>query len=800
MRVLVVDDHEDMVLLCRYGLAAAGHEVLACGDGNQAVEIVRADRPDVVLLDVMLPGLDGFGVLEALAADGDGAREVPVVMISARVGSDDRRRALEAGAVDYITKPFDPAGLSAVVERVAALDAEGRAAHRAEALAALKPSPHPSATPSAHPRGATPEAGAASAVMDPLAMLLDLAVDAIVSIDEDQRVVAFNKGAEAMFGYVAEEVLGKPLNLLIPERFRAVHGDHVREFAAGPDAARLMGRRREVAGLRKDGTEFPAEASIARVRIGNRAAFTAILRDATERHHTEAELRARARQQAAVAELGHRALSGADLASVMHAAATAIVDVLDVDLAEVAELTPDGRHVAPRARAGWGSGSGAGQRQPVGPHTLVGATMAAGDPLIVEDLRGDARFDAPADLLDEGVVAAVSITVGGPTSTFGTLGAYARHPRRFEPDDVHFLRSIANVVAAAASRVRSEQRARAYLDAAPDATVVVDTAGRIVSANSQAEALFGYQRDELIGTTVESLVPDAVRADHAGHRARYATEPRVRPMGAGLKLHARRRDGTEVPVDIMLSPVTTDEGTLVVAAVRDITERARVEAARDSFLHAVSHELRTPLTAMLGFASMLDRGEPVTLPDEAQPLASRIYANAVRLEALLTDLLDLDRLARGVLDARRRPTPLGPLLHTIIEHAAADHPVSVAVSPDDLVADVDAAQVERIVENLLANATRHTPPGTAIWVRAEQSPNGVLLAVDDAGPGVPDHLKTSIFAAFNRGANTHTPGTGIGLSLVARFADLHGGRAWVDDRPGGGASFKVLLADEVALR
>ena len=220
-----------------------------------------------------------------------------------------------------------------------------------------------------------------------------------------------------------------------------------------------------------------------------------------------------------------------------------------------------------------------------------------------------------------------------------------------------------------------------------------------------------------------------------------------------------------------------------------------VDEMRTTFLHAVSHELRTPLSSILGFALTLERGDVVLSEAERAELLSRLAVNAKKLDRLLADLLDLDRLDRGIIEPQRRRTNLEPLIRRVIGEVESlrGHPVEVLA--DDVLADVDVAKVERIVENLLVNATRHTPPDTPIWVQAEQTAEGVLLTVEDAGPGVRVAQREQIFEPFrSHGASgSPSPGLGIGLSLVARFAAMHGGRAWVEERPGGGASFKVLL-------
>jgi PAS domain S-box-containing protein len=228
---------------------------------------------------------------------------------------------------------------------------------------------------------------------------------------------------------------------------------------------------------------------------------------------------------------------------------------------------------------------------------------------------------------------------------------------------------------------------------------------------------------------------------------------------------------------------------------RETAERLRtVDEMKNAFMAAVSHELRTPLSSILGFAMTLDREEMTLQPEESREILRRLARNARKLERLLSDLLDLDRLNRGIVEPRRRPTDVGALVRRAVDECDFLSGREVRVEADGLLVSIDGPKVERIVENLLANAAKHTPPDSSVWVRAARADGGVLLMVEDAGPGVPQHLRSSIFEPFHHGTPvTHAPGTGIGLSLVARFAELHGGRAWVEDRAGGGASFRVYL-------
>jgi len=237
----------------------------------------------------------------------------------------------------------------------------------------------------------------------------------------------------------------------------------------------------------------------------------------------------------------------------------------------------------------------------------------------------------------------------------------------------------------------------------------------------------------------------------------------------------------------------------------NVTDRtlAQLEATRrlqaldelkDAFLSAVSHELRTPLTTILGASDTLERAGGRLSAETSAELLRGVAAGARRLDRLLTDLIDLERLGWGAVTLERQPVDLAPLLERVAARWRGEGPWPI-VSTDLATVWVDPDKVERIVEQLLANAAKHTPPGTPVWVRARPHDGGVLLTVDDAGPGVPSELRAQVFERFRHGASvpSYSPGLGIGLSLVLRLAELHGGTAWVEDRPGGGSSFCLVL-------
>jgi PAS domain S-box-containing protein len=343
-----------------------------------------------------------------------------------------------------------------------------------------------------------------------------------------------------------------------------------------------------------------------------------------------------------------------------------------------------------------------------------------------------------------------------------------------------------------------------------EGVVVLDLGGKVIDANLAAERLLGLPLARVVGQPARRVLP--AWAGVVQDQLALGDGEAIEEIEMGASTH-------EVTVSSLTDHLGWPTGQLVVA--RDVTERRRVEQQlRDSlereqastrhlraldqmkstFLQAVSHDLRTPLASVLGIAITLQRRHLELGRDDVADLLHRLSRSARKMDRLLNDLLDLDRLAQPTVSPERERVDLGELVERVVKDASTEllqhRPVHVAVCPLRL--EVDPPKVERIVENLLANAARHTPPGTPVWVRVEQHGKGALLVVDDAGPGVPPQLRETIFQPFRQGPRpaSHAPGLGLGLALVRVFAQLHGGSAWVEDRPGGrGASFRVHLPD-----
>lgn len=360
---------------------------------------------------------------------------------------------------------------------------------------------------------------------------------------------------------------------------------------------------------------------------------------------------------------------------------------------------------------------------------------------------------------------------------------------------------------------------RELLDLAPDGIVAIDGSGRMLLANVQAHRLFGYSPGTLVGQSVDVLLPEALRAVHAGHRAGYMASPRPRPMGAGLDLIGLRRDGSEFAVEISLSPIHTGTHPLVMAAIRDISDRKRAEAqikglnedlARrvaelaavnrelETFSYSVSHDLRAPLRALDGFSQALVEDLGDALPPEAHDHVRRIRAAAVRMGRLIDDLLALAGVTRR--EMHRETVDLTALARTVTERlrrAESERAVDVVIA-EGLRASGDSHLLQVALQNLLGNAWKFTGKQGYARIELGASPEGseTVFHVRDNGVGFDMAYADKLFGAFQRlHAAQEFAGTGIGLATVQRVVLRHGGRIWAHAEPDVGATFYFTLGE-----
>ena len=864
---LVVDDDPDVALVCSLHLEGAGFEVIEANTGLQALELAGIKHPEVMVLDYMLPDLDGVEVLRRLKAD-PATGGIPVLMLTARTHKKDQAAAWDAGASAFMVKPFDGKEFVGTVSRIAdgdevaperdqvveeivdarrtadatlatlvreatdaiiCKDLDGTITfwnHGAERLygwtveeavgssIAMIAAPETveeiddilrrtargepvtlHETTRVHRDGhrihvslaVTPIHDAQGTIIGAAAItrdvtdrvlretrfegLIEAAPDAMILLNEHGEIEMVNQQAELMFGYDRFRLLGHKIEMLVPERSRSRHPALRRHYADNP-RTRPMGAGLDLYAVRSDGTEFPVEISLSPLEEREDGqTYAAAIRDVTERRAAEARFR-----------------------GMLDAAPDAMIAV-----------DADGRMTLVNRQA----------------EQLFGYSR--------EELLGELvelLVPAPSRAAHVGLREGY-LRTGAGHRTFGVrpeLSARRKDGSTFPAEiSLSSMQTPEGVVVCAAIRDITERRVadnrfRGVIESAPDAMVIVSDNGAIELVNGQVIRLFGYEREELIGQPIEVLMPLRYRGRHPEHRRRFVRSPRLRPMGANLQLSALRKDGTEFPVEISLSPIESDGIVSVCATIRDVTARRQVEQSqrlaaerereasarlrevdrlRTDFLATVSHELRTPLTAIKGFAEWLMGSWDTTDEARKRDMIQRIHHAGGRLDFLIQDLLDFSRLERGKLRIDLAPHRLAGLVEESLRNTATaleGNEVDDGIDPD-LEVMVDKGAILRVIENLLTNAAKFSPRGSTIHLSAETSPTTVVLSVRDEGVGIPEEEHEKVFDRFYRSPATATsaPGTGIGLAIVKHFVEAQGGTVELRSVVEEGCDFRVSL-------
>jgi PAS domain S-box-containing protein len=377
----------------------------------------------------------------------------------------------------------------------------------------------------------------------------------------------------------------------------------------------------------------------------------------------------------------------------------------------------------------------------------------------------------------------------------------------------------------------AERRLGELLESAPDAILELDKDGRIVLLNRMAEQLFGYTREEMLGLTVENLVPEASRHAHQRHRAQYLDHPVTRPMGSGLKLEARRKDGSHFPVEISLSSVESGTGPRVTTIIRDITERRQMEdrlraveekyireleqRSRDSeqanrlkteFLGNMSHELRSPLHTVIGFAELLAEEKEGTLNSKQKRFVGHIQRDALHLLGLINDLLDLSKIEAGRLELRYEVFHIDAVIEEALSSlrlraAARSLEIGVETGIDSPVR-ADRLRFKQILLNLLTNAIKFTPEGGRVQVEVTRRDGFAEISVSDTGIGIPEGQQQAIFDKFYQvrsGVQGASEGTGLGLAITKRLVEQHCGSISLTSEPGKGTRVTFTIPLEQSL-
>jgi PAS domain S-box-containing protein len=603
--------------------------------------------------------------------------------------------------------------------------------------------------------------------------------DALLVLSPEGVVLNWNPAAEAIFGYAPAEAQGRRLiDLIVPEN-RAHEEDEIRAEALRG----LSSTVHESVRRRKDGSLVHVNVSTKAVRdeAGQLLYFLSSKKDVTQ---------LKVQREAKLLEARFR-------------------DLLESTPDAIVMVNVTGRIVLVNSQAervfGYERTELLGQAVEVLlPHRYRGAHLG----------HRSGFFGAPR-----------TRTMGAGLELHGLRKDGGEFPVEISlsPIDTEEGAMVMSAIRDITDRKRADQKFKDLLEAAPDAMVIVDRDGRIVLVNSQAVKLFGWSRSELLGQKIELLVPERFSGRHPEHRRGFFAEPRSRSMGAGLDLYGLRKDGSEFPVEISLSPLETEEGLFVSSAIRDVTERKRIERAlrdknlelenaalvKDRFLASMSHELRTPLNAIIGFTGTLLMQLPGPLNPEQDKQLRIVQTGARHLLSLINDLLDVAKLSANKVSLHKE---LLDCRSIVAEVAATLEPEAVRKgllfnvhAPAQAVQlHTDRRAFSQILINLVGNAIKFTPQGRVDVVLEETSSaqgRTVQVQVRDTGPGIPLQEQSRLFEAFSRVESAdrrHHEGTGLGLHLSRKLAEALGGSVGLESAEGQGSTFVVEFQETSA--
>jgi PAS domain S-box-containing protein len=601
--------------------------------------------------------------------------------------------------------------------------------------------------------------------------LLEAAPDAMVVVNQRGEIVLLNLQAEKQFGYRRDELLGQKVTSIIPEGFaERLIADDLR--SAEDALAQQIGTGIELTGRRKDGSEFPIEIMLSPLGSAEGILVTAAIRDISVRKAAEKHL--------AQMESRYRGL--------LEAAPDAMVVV-----------NPGGEIVLLNLQAekqfGYRRDELLGQKV----KNIIPEGFA--ERLIADDLRS--AEDALAQQIGTGIELngrrkdgsefPIEIMLSPLGSAEGILVTAA-------------IRDISVRKAAEKHLAQMESRYRGLLEAAPDAMVVVNPGGEIILLNLQAEKQFGYRRDELLGQKVKNIIPEGFAERLIADDLRSAEDALAQQIGTGIELTGRRKDGSEFPIEIMLSPLGSAEKILVTAAIRDITERKRNERTLQekntelqvavnelgAFSYSVSHDLRAPLRAIDGYSQILLKQYGPLLSEEPRRYLQRVRDNTVQMGHLVDDLLRFSRLGRQPLVKQLVPT--NAIVTRALREARQQFP---GRSVNVIVGDLppvwgDAALLKQVFTNLIDNAFKYTQrrDDAVIEIGCRKMGDEPVFVIRDNGVGFDMQYAGKLFEVFQRLHRAEDfAGTGVGLAIVQRIVQRHGGRIWAEAAVDHGATF-----------
>lgn len=590
---------------------------------------------------------------------------------------------------------------------------------------------------------------------------IDSAPIGMLIIDSDGKIVLVNLAMTKLFGYQEDELVGQPVECLVPARYRVHHDRHRDSFFSKP-MARSMGAGRDLYGLRKDGSEFPVEVGLNPIQTAEGTRVISSIVDITGRKRVEQQMR------------------------IMLDAAPNGMLMID-KTGKIMML-----NLAMKSLFGYEE------------HELIGQSV---DCLVPERYRGH-HAGHRSSFFSEPKVR----SMGVGRDLYGLKKDGSEFPVEIglnpieTADGVRVISSIVDIT----ERKRAEREVRLMFGAAPNAMIMVDRAGKMVMVNQAMINLFGYEEIELVGQPIDKLIPERYRGQHKDYRSSFFSGPKARAMGAGRDLYGLKKDGSEFPVEIGLNPIETAAGMRVISSIVDITERKEAQTklqkyAEDllysnreleQFAYVASHDLQEPLRMVASFTELLGKRYQDKLDQQANEYIGFAIDGAKRMQGLINDLLQYSRI--GSEKKEFAPVDCQDVIVRVKENLlVAIEENKVDLSSCNLpVVLADGLQITLLLQNLIGNAIKYSDPGRSnqVYVSAERREDDWLFCVKDNGIGISEAFYERIFIIFQRlHGKSEYGGSGIGLAICRKIVERHGGKIWVESKQGQGSKFYFTL-------
>ena len=837
-KILIIDDEAAVAEILRLLLELEGYKgAQVATDPFVAVQLCREIQPDLVVLDLLMPRLSGLEVLAQLRASIPAEAHLPILVVSGDPKIETRSRVLREGASDFVGKPYDA---DEILARIANLletrslqlqlatkqeELEARTARLTDANAALRIEVEARERSEAKLRSVTESVG-----------------DAIVSASSDGKINFWNRAAEKIFGYREDEVLGKPLTVMMPKRYRERHSAGMARLQAGGEA-RLLGRTIELEGLRQDGSEFPIELTLSTSKTGDADFFTGVVRDVTERKAAQEALRKAhveltAANERLLLEVNDRrkieeALRKSEEQLRFTLEATGVGE-WEVDLVTgisrrslrhdqifgYDSLLPDWtvdlflqKHVHPDDRA---------RVEAVLKSAFSQATTSWEMECRIFRTNGEERF-----IWVKGAVRRTA-----PTAEMSGL-IMDITSRKHAEEKLRLHATQAAAVAALGERALSGHNLMTLFNAA--VTLVAETIGVSHSTIFQlsndglsllVRAGVGW-REGVVGQakvnvgkgsqagytllTKESVIVEDWRSEKRFTQSQLLRDHEIlsgisviigregQPFGV-LAAHSTSHQLLTAEHIHFLQAISSllggaIERSLIEETLREAKETAeRANAAKSEFLSRMSHELRTPLNAILGFGQLLEMDGRD--PEEADNIEQILKAGR-HLLGLINEVLDISRIEAGRLDLTIQPHQVSGAIEealALVRPLAAEHKVALKNLVRDRLVLIDQQRFQQVLLNLLSNGIKYNRPGGCVTLAGETDGGKLRLTITDTGIGIAAADMRKVFIAFERlSVASKVEGIGLGLAISKRLIDLMGGRMGVESTPGKGSTFWIEI-------